>query len=127
MINVTSEMEHLHKLAKCDPGKRFNHLWKNITSIEWLAHAWEQIRSNKGSQTAGIDGIIAVDVDLNLISRLAEELKSGMYRPKPVRRVYIPKANGKTRPLGISIDISYYTSLQAALGLTCFKAEVDLK
>jgi group II intron reverse transcriptase/maturase len=102
MINVTKEMEHLHKLAKRDSCKRFNHLWENIISVEWLAQAWEQIRNNKGSQTAGIDNKTAVDVDLDLIHKLAEELRTGKYRPKPVRRVHIPKANGKLRPLGIS-------------------------
>lgn len=102
MINVTKEIEHLHKLAKREPGKRFNHLWDNLISMEWLTQAWEQIRNNKGSQTVGIDQMTAVDVDLELISKLAEELKDGRYQPKPVRRVYIPKANGKTRPLGIA-------------------------
>jgi group II intron reverse transcriptase/maturase len=102
MINVAEEMKHLHKLAKCDPAKRFNHLWENLVSPEWLAQAWEQIRRNKGSQTAGIDNQTAVDIDLSRIIKLAEKLRTGTYRPKVVRRVHIPKANGKTRPLGIS-------------------------
>jgi group II intron reverse transcriptase/maturase len=101
MINVAEEMKHLHKLAKREPGKRFNHLWENLTAPEWLAQAWEQIRRNKGSQTAGVDNLSAVDVDLSLIHKLAEELKTRKYRPKPVRRVHIPKASSKTRPLGI--------------------------
>jgi retron-type reverse transcriptase len=63
--------------------------------------AWEEIRSNKGSTTAGIDTTIAVDIDPERIQSLSKRLKAGQYRPKPVRRVYIPKANGKTRPLGI--------------------------
>jgi group II intron reverse transcriptase/maturase len=63
--------------------------------------AWEEIRSNKGSMTAGIDTTIAVDIDPERIQSLSKRLKTGQYRPKPVRRVDIPKANGKTRPLGI--------------------------
>jgi group II intron reverse transcriptase/maturase len=102
MINVAEEMKHLHKLAKCDPDKRFNHLWEKLLNPEWLAQAWEQIRSNKGSQTAGIDNQTAVDIDLSRIIKLAERLRTGVYRPRAVRRVHIPKANGKTRPLGIS-------------------------
>lgn len=101
MINVSEEIKHLHKLADNDSGKRFNHLWKNLISVEWLAQAWEQIRRNKGSRTAGVDKMTDEAIDLELIHKLAEKLKRGSYRPKPVRRVLIPKANGKTRPLGI--------------------------
>src|SRR5262249_35097770 len=101
MNNVASEMEHLNKLARHDPGKRFNKLWENVVHPLWLSHAWEQIRRNKGSETPGADGQTAWDVDMSLIGRLAEDLKNFSYRPTPVRRIYIPKANGKIRPLGI--------------------------
>lgn len=102
MINVAEEMKHLHKLARRDPGKRFNHLWERLINPCWLAQAWEQIRRNKGSLTAGIDKLTAVDIDMYRITKLAQSLRDGTYRPKPVRRVLIPKANGKPRPLGIS-------------------------
>ena len=102
MINVAEEMKHLHKLASRDPAKRFNHLWEKLITPCWLAQAWEQIRRNKGSLTAGVDNLSAVDIDLHRITKLAQSLRTGKYRPKPVRRVHIPKANGKTRPLGIS-------------------------
>jgi RNA-directed DNA polymerase len=101
MNNASEEMKHLHKLAKRDPSKRFEHLWELATDPAWLMQAWEEIRSNKGSMTAGIDTTIAVDIDPERIQALSKRLKTGQYRPKPVRRVYIPKANGKTRPLGI--------------------------
>ncbi|MDQ3812366.1 MAG: group II intron reverse transcriptase/maturase [Armatimonadota bacterium] len=76
-------------------------LWPLIVRPEWLMQAWEEIRRNTGSKTAGVDGMTATEVDLSLIHHLARELKDGTYRPQPVRRVHIPKANGKTRPLGI--------------------------
>jgi group II intron reverse transcriptase/maturase len=101
MNNVAEEMEHLYQLAKRDPQKRFNRLWKNLISTAWLMQAWEQIRNNRGSQTAGVTATTAIDVDLELIHKLAGSLKDGRYRPKPVRRVLIPKSNGKLRPLGI--------------------------
>jgi group II intron reverse transcriptase/maturase len=101
MKNVASEMEHLNKLARKDPCKRFTRLWSNITSTLWLAQAWEQIRRNHGSNTPGADSLTGWDVDPPLIASLSTELLNGTYRPTPVRRVYIPKANGKTRPLGI--------------------------
>jgi RNA-directed DNA polymerase len=101
MINASEEMKHLHRLARRDSSKRFSKLWPKLISPEWLAQAWEEIRRNQGSQTAGIDQMTAIDVDLNLIKKLSEELEANRYRPTPVRRVYIPKANGKIRPLGI--------------------------
>jgi group II intron reverse transcriptase/maturase len=101
MNNVSEEMKHLHKLAKRDPRNRFDRLWELATDQTWLMQAWEEIRSNKGSMTAGIDSTIATDIDPERIQRLSERLKAGRYRPKPVRRVYIAKSNGKRRPLGI--------------------------
>lgn len=101
MNNVSEEMKHLHKLAQRDPSKRFIHLWELATDPAWLMQAWEEIRSNKGSMTAGTDNTVATDIDLERIQRLSERLKTGQYRPQPVRRVYIAKSNGKMRPLGI--------------------------
>jgi RNA-directed DNA polymerase len=101
MNNVSEEMKHLHKLAKRTPGKRFDRLWVLATDPAWLMHAWEEIRSNRGSMTAGIDSTIATDIDPERIRRLSARLKTGRYRPKPVQRVYIAKSNGKMRPLGI--------------------------
>lgn len=94
-------MKHLHKLAKQAHKKRFNHLWENLVDPLWLTQAWEQIRRNSGSQTAGVDNMTAVDVDVPKITQWAEELKAGKYQPTPVRRCYIEKGNGKKRPLGI--------------------------
>jgi group II intron reverse transcriptase/maturase len=102
MLNVAEEMKRLNKIAKRDRARIRKPLWKLLIRPEWLAQAWEEIRRNKGSQTAGVNQTTAVDVDLVLIQELAERLRSGKYRPEPVRRVRIPKANGKTRPLGIS-------------------------
>ncbi len=101
MINVAKEMEHLNKLAGNNQAKRFTDLWDPMTSEEWVAQAWEEIRRNGGSQTPGIDKETAEDIDLNRIRQLSKTLHDGGYRPKSVRRVYIPKSNGKLRPLGI--------------------------
>jgi group II intron reverse transcriptase/maturase len=101
MNNVSEAMKHLHKLAKRDPRKRFDHLWEQATDPRWLMQAWEAIRSNTGSMTAGIDSTVAADITPERIHRLAERLRTGQYRPKPVRRVYIAKSNGQRRPRGI--------------------------
>jgi RNA-directed DNA polymerase len=101
VINVAKEMEHLHTLAVDNQAARFPRLWEKIVTEEWLAQAWEEIRRNAGSQTPGIDKETAEDIDLSRIRQLSKTLHEGMYRPKSVRRVYIPKSNGKLRPLGI--------------------------
>ena len=95
MNNVAEEMKHLHKLAKRDPSKRFAHLWEWATDPAWLMQAWEEIRSNQGSMTAGIDTTIAVDIDPERIQSLSRRLKTGQYRPKPGRRGYT-----SPRPMG---------------------------
>jgi RNA-directed DNA polymerase len=89
MHNVSEEMKHLPKLAKRDPSKRFTHIWELATDPVWLMQAWAEIRSNKGSMTAGIDSTVATDIDPERIQRLSERLKTGKYRPKPGRRGYI--------------------------------------
>ncbi len=101
VINANKEIQHLYKLAKQDSGKRFTKLWRIITSKEWLEYAWNGIRENKGSQTPGIDNTTGIDITNNRIQSLSKRLKEGTYKPKAVRRTYIPKSNGKTRPLGI--------------------------
>src|SRR6266446_1980957 len=94
-------MEHLNKLAGNNQALRFTELWEKISSEIWLIQAWEEIRRNTGSHTLGIDNETAKDIDLTRISQLSGKLHTGKYRPKSVRRVYIPKSNGKLRPLGI--------------------------
>lgn len=65
--------------------------------------------ANKGAKTAGIDGVTKKELASNtakdeFVSKLQAELRSKQFKPKPVRRVYIPKANGKRRPLGIAMQ-----------------------
>jgi len=94
----------LHAKAKTEPGYRFYALYDKIYREDILAHAYAQCRSNKG--TPGVDGQDFADVEAYGVERwlgeLALALKEEKYRPDPIRRVYIPKANGKLRPLGIS-------------------------
>lgn len=101
MVNVGEMQKHVGELAKRDPSHRFKRLYNDLCQEAWLTEAWKRIRQNKGSQTAGVDGQTKDDVDEALIKRLADKLKREEYQPTPVRRVYIPKANGKRRPLGI--------------------------
>jgi RNA-directed DNA polymerase len=94
----------LHAKAKAEAGYRFYALYDKISRKDILAHAYAQCRSNKGAP--GVDGQDFADVEAYGVERwlgeLALALREETYRPAPIRRVYIPKANGKLRPLGIS-------------------------
>jgi group II intron reverse transcriptase/maturase len=94
----------LHAKAKAEPDYRFYALYDKIYREDILAQAYAQCRSNKGAP--GIDGQDFADVAAYGVERwlgeLALALRQETYRPDPIRRVFIPKANGKLRPLGIS-------------------------
>lgn len=87
-----------------DRERRFTRILRLIAQKEWLWAAAEIVLSKPGAKTPGVDGETRDQLRPVLdeaISRLRAELLSGCYRPQPVRRIYIPKANGKQRPLGI--------------------------
>lgn len=81
----------------------FRHLMQYVASEENIKLAYRNIKKNKGSRTAGADGKTIEDLNKwsisNLISHIQKRLK--WYQPNKIRRVEIPKDNGKTRPLGI--------------------------
>ena len=94
----------LHAKAKAEAGYRFYALYDKISRDDILAQAYAQCRSNKGAP--GVDGQDFADIEAYGVQRwlgeLALALRQETYRPDPIRRVFIPKANGKLRPLGIS-------------------------
>jgi RNA-directed DNA polymerase len=93
----------LYLAAKRSRNRRFHALYDRIFRSDILWRAWEEVRRNGGS--AGIDGITIEDVERGgveeFLGRIVQDLRAGVYRPKPVLRVYIPKPDGKRRPLGI--------------------------
>jgi RNA-directed DNA polymerase len=107
----------LSQWAERDKEHRFFDLYHLMYDTDWLRLAHDYVKQNAGSKTAGCDGIRMSIFDEQLIEnlqRLAEELRQEIFEPHPVRRVYIPKANGKFRPLGIAIVRSYCTSIQSS-------------
>ena len=94
----------LHAKAKAEAGYRFYVLYDKISREDILAHAYAQCRSNKGAP--GVDGQDFTDIEAygaeRWLGELALALRQEIYRPDPIRRVFIPKAKGKLRPLGIS-------------------------
>jgi group II intron reverse transcriptase/maturase len=101
MNNVVKEQRHLAKLAATQPHKRFRKLYRLVSHRLWLEAAREAIRTNKGFNTPGVDGLKGSELDTERLERLADKLRKGTYEPKPVRRTFVPKRNGKLRPLGL--------------------------
>jgi group II intron reverse transcriptase/maturase len=94
----------LGRAAKDDPRRRFHSLYDKVASERVLCEAWFQVKKNGGR--GGVDGKEFVDYENpeqvgGLIKELQEELVEGRYKPEAVLRVYIPKPDGKQRPLGI--------------------------
>ena len=91
----------LHAKAKAEADYRFYALYDKIFRDDILAHAYAQCRSNKGAP--GIDEQDFANVEAYGLERWLGEralaLREESYRPDPIRRVFIPKANGKLRPL----------------------------
>jgi group II intron reverse transcriptase/maturase len=93
----------LHDKAKESPNRRFHALYDKVYRKDVLAFAYACCKANGGA--AGVDDQSFEDIEEYGVERwldeLAEELRSRTYRPRPVRRVYIPKPDGKQRPLGV--------------------------
>jgi group II intron reverse transcriptase/maturase len=89
--------------AKADKERRFHALYDRICRGDVLAEAWRRVRSNKGA--AGVDGVTLSRIERHgvaeFLTDLRARLEAGKYRPQPVRRRFIPKPDGKQRPLGI--------------------------
>jgi RNA-directed DNA polymerase len=93
----------LYRAAKASPTRRFHALYDKVYREDILERAWHEVRANGGA--AGVDGQTIEDVERNgvagFLEALGTELREGRYRPHAVRRVLIPKVDGKQRPLGI--------------------------
>src|SRR5215510_11225787 len=120
----------LSQWATEDPMKRFTDLYSLLCNEVWLRVAHHSVNTNQGRETAGIDGETMSQFNGNLdgnLEILRELLRTKTFEPQPVRRVYIPKANGKKRPLGIPIWHSYCTFIQRSFGLSSPISYADMR
>src|SRR5437588_2689719 len=95
----------LYRCAKEDRDRRFHALYDKVARSDVMRRAWGEVRANRGA--AGVDGVTIDDVVASgvgdFLDELAAKLRAGTYRPRPLRRVHIPKPGrpGQLRPLGI--------------------------
>lgn len=104
-VDAVRALQHaLYRAAKADPGRRFHALYDKVHRRDVLQRAWGQVRRNNGAP--GIDQTTLAEVEeygvARLLDELETELKAGVYRPLPARRVFIPKpGSDERRPLSI--------------------------
>jgi len=103
-IDKVRELQRtLYGCAKQSRTRRFHALYDRIFRGDVLREAWKRVKQNKGA--AGVDRQTLADIEQygeeKFLGDIEAVLKAGRYRPSPVRRRYIPKADGKQRPLGI--------------------------
>src|SRR6266446_1716829 len=139
MSDITKTQQGLARKAHTNRDHQFEDLYHLICKREWIEEALQHVLNNDGAETAGVDGMswkAFNDADKSdfenekfrqqFIDELQTELKTRRYRPKPVRRVEIPKpGTNKKRPLGIPIWAVHYPSFQAMFGIPCVLLLVD--
>jgi retron-type reverse transcriptase len=112
--HVRQLQRRLWVAAKRSPDRRFHALMDRIWRRDVLQEAWRRVKRNRGA--AGVDretlGRVEEYGAERLLEELGDALRTGTYRPQPVLRRYIPKADGRQRPLGIPTFPSYCVGVQ---------------
>lgn len=97
--------ECLKKITIKDGENKFTGLHKLVSNPEFLMFAYNNLRNNKGLDTTGVDGKNLDGINYEKFKTLGKEIHTGIYKPKPAKRVYITKPNGGIRPLGLPAAI----------------------
>jgi hypothetical protein len=127
-VKVGKLQTALHTKAKNSPGYRFYALYDKLYRQDILE--WAFIRCRKNGGAPGVDGQSFADIETygqdRWLDELTEELRNETYRPRPVRRVLIPKGDGKLRPLGIPCIKDRVVQMAAVLVLEpIFEADLE--
>jgi group II intron reverse transcriptase/maturase len=128
LLKVQKLQDSLHGKAKECPNLRFHFLYDKVWRADVLSIAYARCEANKGA--AGVDGQTFADIEKYGVERwlgeLAQELRAKTYRSQAVRRVWIPKADGKQRPLGIPTIRDRVVQMAAVLVLEpIFEADLQ--
>lgn len=100
MRNSAKVLNSLNRHSK-DLNYKYERLYRILFNTEMYAVAYQRIAPKQGNMTEGTDGKTIDGMSIKRIENLIASLKDESYQPKPSRRTYIPKKNGKMRPLGI--------------------------
>jgi RNA-directed DNA polymerase len=105
----------LYLAAKANPKRKFGVLYDKVCREDVLRSAYAQVRANRGAPGVDQQSFEIIEKGIGVdsfLSELRQRLISKRYKPLPVRRVFIPKADGTQRPLGIPMVRSHCTSIQ---------------
>ena len=89
------------KSKACNQSYKYERLYRNLYNPQFYLLAYQRIQAKPGNMTAGTDGKTIDGMGMARINALIEKMRNSSYQPNPARRTYIPKSNGKMRPLGI--------------------------
>lgn len=108
ILKIQTELAQRTLTTPTQRPQRHKRLYRLVSDVGWLRAGLDTVLANHGSSTPGLDRMTKASLDERkhgreeLVQQIHEELLAGTYRPQPVKRVYVPKANGKLRPLGIA-------------------------
>jgi hypothetical protein len=124
-VHVGEMQKKLSQWATEDADRKITDLYRLLCNAEWLRVAHRHVNANQGRETAGIDGETMQRFNENLeahLETLRALLKAKAFEPVPVNRVYIPKPDGRKRPLGILMACAYCISSPRSLGMIIVEA-----
>lgn len=103
MRHLRNPQDVLNSLTSKATSEHYHYerLYRNLFNPNFYLRAYQNIYGNRGSMTAGVDGATMNGMGMERIHRIIAAMRDHSYQPNPVRRQYIPKKNGKLRPLGI--------------------------